>query len=710
MVATESDFLAKATSSSRLQISGKELSSWAEEFCRIRGIEHRELVSPTEKILRAAPDLPDDQAAELAAAIGPEAAKLGTRPALRDVLQLLFPDGPWKERPGRGHAARYLLWLFRTTLLPSQRRLVQYQAESWRKQCEAPYDVFYKTADPTEAEQLLGMWLGLEEGAATGPLEPFPLDLDEGLRKWIRKKAKQEVHRDPLRCVKEKMEHGVRRDVLQILAEEALQILKARRSSLDRNECRVLEHFLPLELQAELRELCPPPEPSMPPSEYARITEWFVTEYLPYRQWQVEQRNEEARLAITRVADAFAKWLLSVYPAALTGSDLLEEMAIKGLSHLGQVDNDSVRLVIMLDGLNYVDYKFFVDRLLTVCPRLSLVDERITISPIPTITSVAKQAILLGLQPRQVEFVAGASQSRFREEMPEGKNRDSILREPEKRSTYLWTTQEPDCTYHKQADSEVLLTSVRGKLEALARQVDKQVRRIPESVKLEVVICTDHGRLLEGGKRVLEPPVGMEAHGRAAYGTGKGEAGGQPWRLLQDGQVALLSADYYGLSADACVVLTDDVFRTADGRGGEASFPHGGLFPEEVLIPWGRLARDAAKPKLNLRVTGQGRSGAAGTLLIELDNLNDYTVVVESFSLESSGGLCLEFPLVVELHARGSFTEKRQIAAWPSARQCADCRVSVRLRTATGAPHTQDGIASLESQEIYTPTPLLDDL
>lgn len=55
----------------------------------------------------------------------------------------------------------------------------------------------------------------------------------------------------------------------------------------------------------------------------------------------------------------------------------------------------------------------------------------------------------------------------------------------------------------------------------------------------------------------------------------------------------------------SAVSLTEDAFETNDGRGGQERYPHGGLYPEEIIVPWLALAGDYEAPQATVRCTGK---------------------------------------------------------------------------------------------------------
>ena len=226
---------------------------------------------------------------------------------------------------------------------------------------------------------------------------------------------------------------------------------------------------------------------------------------------------------------------------------------------------------------------------------------------------------------------------------------------------------------------------------------------MPAHLPLRVVFTTDHGRLLSAGARTLDVPAGMEAHGRTAYGpSGHAFDATGTWRNEAAGLV-YLSRDRFQLSMDCAVALGSGVFKMSDGKTGQEWFPHGGLSPEEVLIPWGELTRDLAPPPLRALVSGQGRSGATHRAQVHLENLGTVSVHAVAVAL-TVGGETRTLPLEeIEVGPVSSVEASVEVSRWPTAPQAESARaavefvlpgasrVSVEARTALRAQEMQGG-------------------
>ena len=123
----------------------------------------------------------------------------------------------------------------------------------------------------------------------------------------------------------------------------------------------------------------------------------------------------------------------------------------------------------------------------------------------------------------------------------------------------------------------------------------------------------------------------MKAHGRAAWGPCSVPFDADGIYIDQD--LAYIDAQRFGLPEPSAIMLSDDAFLMSDGRTGVETFPHGGVFPEEVLIPWIRFTRDRGPITISIRITGKGVAGASGKLTLEVTNASDVPIEIVQLNL-----------------------------------------------------------------------------
>jgi len=170
----------------------------------------------------------------------------------------------------------------------------------------------------------------------------------------------------------------------------------------------------------------------------------------------------------------------------------------------------------------------------------------------------------------------------------------------------------------------------------VASKIADVTDHLSDKIPLHVILTTDHGRLLGTSPRCVPVPAGMHAHGRAAWGRTPQDFPASGYMV--DGNMAYLYGERFGLSEDVAIILDESAFLTNDGRQGAERYAHGGLFPEEVIIPWIELERDVVPTQevgagIQVRITGKGRAGQPGVLDIEIANANEIPLVLSSVYL-----------------------------------------------------------------------------
>lgn len=171
IVRTEAEFLRQATGPAALLVRGPALCRWAEEFCLGREYPWETVRPVTEWLRLYCPALTGGQAHhihEMLTQSGPAYQEGSGGCRAWEVLEALFREGPWAERPGREHAARWLLWLEGNTLDPALRPLLAQIAASWA--LDAPEEIvpLYAIHDqPAARRHLRSGWASLTGGRAT---------------------------------------------------------------------------------------------------------------------------------------------------------------------------------------------------------------------------------------------------------------------------------------------------------------------------------------------------------------------------------------------------------------------------------------------------------------------------------------------------------------------------------------------------------------
>lgn len=703
VVDNEVEFLRHALESSPMLIRGSGLCRWAEEFYRGRGEECLRAYSPVESVKSICQALTEEQARLIYQDLRDVLPQLLPTATVEKLLQALYPDGPWHELPSWQHASRWLLWLDEKAPPDHVQPLIRAQTASWRLGIPEELQRLYEPANAAEAEEVLSWWLAIEmAGDAPPPEVRFPMVVPE---QW-RERAAESWSRQIVSVggtLFSDLYNRVPPELMEVAARATFRYYREHASELTRPMVGKLTPYL-LEAEAgEIDRLCPPDLPGDLPAEDGEILQWFTDGYLPYRRWESEHGDTAAQERVQRLARRFIEWCLCFYPSALAGSKGHEHLAIAHSVTLHETRAHWVTLWVILDGLHYADGAYLM-HLIDAEPRLSGTIKPV-ISPLPTITQFCKASVMNGTPASILGDDNPTPQFAGAKLLPSGRDPAEALQDAQLGDILVWSVAEPDRTYHLPNDRVTLANKVRGQLQTLARQVVTAALAVPQALPVRVVISTDHGRLMSTCERVLKIPSGMEAHGRAAWGGTDKRFDISGFLLEDDPGLVFLEAERFRLPADCAIALGQDVFLTADGRKGSEQFPHGGLFPEEVLVPWIEYIRDWRPPKVTSTLKGEAHAGRAGEASLHTSNPSDTVVTVRSISISLPGqtvSVSLDYPL----QAMHSEKIPVPLPEWPKQEGWDAARASLDCMLPNGFSFTvQVGIECM-SREMYRRKPL----
>jgi hypothetical protein len=287
-----------------------------------------------------------------------------------------------------------------------------------------------------------------------------------------------------------------------------------------------------------------------------------------------------------------------------------------------------------------------------------------------------------------------------------GQNLAAALGAAQLGDVLIWSLPEPDKTYHLSCDGPTLVQKARGHLEGVANQVREAVSSVPTYLSLRVIVSTDHGRLMTECRRTLPVPAGMQAHGRAAWGPSGKSLGEDDFILDEEAGLVYLKPERFRLSEDCAVVLDEALFCTNDGRTGSEVFPHGGLYPEEVIVPWVELWRDQTPPKLECVLKGEATAGKQGEVTLLVRNPSETEVRVKGLHLSWRGKECT-LPLERTVGSMREDSIPAELPEWPTQADWEATEASVECALPNGFPfRVPVGKVECRSRELYRPSSL----
>lgn len=714
----------RAPDAENVWVRGAALCRWAEQWWQGAGGQCERVRNALDGLCDLAPRLSRDEAKEIVAAL----EKCGCNSvglSLSEITAALFPDygdagAGWLRVATSGNrleiAAHWLLWLENHGEFEASRaKLIAQQCEIWREANGEWDDLFPATSDA--ACDALRAWLGLQFDRKFAARPPFPVALpprwlDEARNHYARVYTLDFADEGAPLEFWRRFERGNAPLALRKIAAETLaDWLSAHPQQISAGLVALLEPLLRAETLSSLRALQPPRAPNALPevkgSSAHLIFEWATQEYLPFRAWQCGHGNDDAREKSVTAAMRFGVWFAHFYEGAMVGA-ARKWLQIHRANELRSENTGEITFWVIADGLGWLDARVLSQTIGELEPRLTLLEMAPYFATIPTITSFAKPSLRWSAPPDAVAAAKENANDHRREiEVAGHKEAAGALRNAQSGDLIIWTPLEPDATYHENAAARILRSRVAGTLEGLARQIVEAAHHAPAEIPLQIVITTDHGRMLGESGRAHQTPLGFSSHGRAAYGDFKPDE-------MPEG-VMWLDPELYKCGSHVAIALDEGALTTnasdvATPRGGVEKFAHGGIFPEEVVVPWLVFGRDVAPLHVEAMLTGKARAGRASAATLRLSNMSNRALTLETLELKlgnQTRTIALE-PKVIERF--GNAQIEIEISVWPAKTEIQSARGTLWLRAPDGRLAPCEVKVELETEELQTRENVLEDL
>lgn len=688
-IESEVEFLRQATTGRPLLIRGGHLCAWAESFYRLRGHSCRFVESLVTLLRRIFPELSSEQAVALVRTIGKETASSDEISA-QWVLAHCYPDATalWYGTPSREHAAKWLLWLCTRKTDPA----ISVVLRSWagqmdRQSGDAPEAALYQAGTYADARQLLQSWLGLN-GKSVINLNEFPLSLPDNLLQEIKREWNVRLIESNGDYFTQMLAFPLSNRLRQELAQLAAAFYQHNPRLLTQDRLQQLAPYVNDQIQQDLRQVLPPPEPTDPPVHEEDVLQWFLKQYLPYRRWQAQYGDSQTRDQILRYSQAFARWYLEKYPDWLLSPESAW-LSFQKVFALHQDADYPLTLCVILDGLPAWDAEDFVTSLSAHIERLQLQQRLYCFAPLPTVTEFAKDALLKGVPPKHAPDYPPLGTV-----LPDNASPANELKSMQA-GLVFWRIRQPDDAYHFETEAR-RQRKIRAELDAVLQAIVETVEAVPSSTPFYVVITTDHGRLCNPrSSRRLNVPAGMEAHGRVVWGKLDQRFDEDGFKVEEKKGWIAVHGERFGMAHDMLIALGEESFQQA--TKGDESYPHGGLFPEEAIVPWLVFERDAKQPELLIALNGKGEAGGKGT--VEVTITNPAKIALECLAITLSHGAEVRGMWFISPLQKSEFTVS--LSPWPTNSDVNTLTATLLLRQPNGKTFTQVVTPTLEVSYLY---------
>jgi len=403
---------------------------------------------------------------------------------------------------------------------------------------------------------------------------------------------------------------------------------------------KIKDKFTPIsdQISTELRKLdfiIPPAKPATPNItwEADQWLEWAINSYLPYQFW-LEEQNLYDKEMVT-FSEMFANWFYKNFIELKSSFPKMLYKAVPNICHEIR-DSKGVGLFIVIDNFNFK----YINILRSLFKQRQFICEEPQgyFSMIPTETDVCKKCLFSG-ESERVSIKNRAYKQIIEEDwsifLSDKKikylsNLGALKEKREKEyDMYFLNYCNIDELLHKDEDELGVnhWEKIYDELASLVYLVINFSKRLKIEDKLSIYICSDHGST----KIQEEIPNYIDRK----YYNSKSEDKHHRFVTVSDSQIENLPSHI----ESNCYVIKKDEFGLTENiliakgygrfvRTTTKYYVHGGLSPEEVIVPFVVFRKIAEEPKEILFYLERNifRYSVKSSILFNLGNINDYEI------------------------------------------------------------------------------------
>lgn len=381
--------------------------------------------------------------------------------------------------------------------------------------------------------------------------------------------------------------------------------------------------------------LVPRQAPSEPGNDWGaeEWSKWAVEEYLPYKFWLEEINEYDEKVA--SYSEKFGDWFFGNFIKLKTDFPRFLHKVILDIGYRIK-DKSEISLLLVIDNFNY---KYFSDlRDIFNKQGFFCKDSQPYFSMIPTETFVCKRSIFSGLS--EINSLGNKSYDKIIKEAWAGyvgskkfkylSNLGALNKiKSLDHEVYILNYCNIDELFHK--DEEDLGRPHREEvgyhLQNLVNAVIDFSKRLRIDRKFSIYICSDHGstKIQSSTSSTID----------RKYYKAKSENKHHRFVTITDKQLQklpshvesnayVLKKEEYGLLENVIIARGYNRFKKSNGR----YYIHGGLSPEEVIVPFAIFEKVLVEPKeiiIHL-LKNAFRYSVKSNIELEIVNINDYEI------------------------------------------------------------------------------------
>jgi hypothetical protein len=660
VVKTEVEFL-RSDGSKNLWISG-QVCNYARVVYQARGIKVTEVISPRARLRlllgNTADTVPSSVLSRSLEIL--DSAKPKT---LAELLFHLTRDEFWIQDVSLEHAARFLTIELDGNLVD----LAERQRQIWLTGTgKSELTKVYQNAF-TERENFLHDWL--TDKSTRKRMGEFPLRLPEKTAVALGDDVARRLRENADQAIIDFPKQTVNKDVY---AKAIVEYFSVNVMRLTADIIARVSALLTSAQRVRLEQLLLPPDigPVAIDADFQTALKWAVEKYLPFRasRWDTESCAEADAMA-----ESFADWLLENYPKLTNLDRETSPINLRAFYTVKKLLKQGYWVLwTVVDGLNYENHQKLLQMLGEKSTKLRVAENSPVFAVLPTITEKAKYGLTTGKFPSENTNRNWDVKNNFRTLFPtgvyagsDGKNKLLEGLKQDEPTVCYWNFLELDECYHNSINRVFLRNDINAVLDKLARNINQLVSMAKNMNRVAVVICSDHGQMINDCRRVEIDLTDKHAHGRTALASLNDAFlfANASFVKTNNGETVELNPTSFRLSEPTTIALGSTYFvdlKATEHQG--AIGVHGGLFPEEAVIGLAVLMREPSHKKISASANGSGESGKRGTIKLGIDNpnpapVNPLILTIEGIEIAEQGELLLakvpalsklDFDMVIE--------------------------------------------------------------